>query len=109
MIRFVLFVAALFAALAIVGIQAVAQAVDDTPVVVEVDRLVQGKPVDWWARRAVQARKDANARKRTIRRLRRAIRHDPAVVEAINLAVVTYGVSGVTLARKGVSARRAAR
>lgn len=30
----------------------------------------QGKGVRWWARRAVQARKDANARGRTIRRLR---------------------------------------
>lgn len=31
---------------------------------------VQGKGVRWWARRAVQARKDANARGRTIRRLK---------------------------------------
>ncbi len=30
----------------------------------------QGKSVRWWARRAVQARKDANARGLTIRRLR---------------------------------------
>lgn len=35
-----------------------------------VERTVQGKGVRWWARRAVQARKDANARGRTIRRLR---------------------------------------
>lgn len=33
----------------------------------------QGKPVRWWARRAVQARKDANARGRTIRRLKREL------------------------------------
>lgn len=32
--------------------------------------LYQGKPIRWWAARAVQARKDANARARTIRRLR---------------------------------------
>ena len=33
----------------------------------------QGKPIRWWARRAVQARKDANARGRTIRRLKRQL------------------------------------
>jgi hypothetical protein len=32
----------------------------------------QGRTVRWWARRAVQARKDANARKQTILRLRQA-------------------------------------
>jgi hypothetical protein len=32
----------------------------------------QGKTARWWARRAVQARKDANARGNTIRRLRHA-------------------------------------
>jgi hypothetical protein len=32
----------------------------------------QGKSVIWWANRAVQARRDANARGRTIRRLQRA-------------------------------------
>lgn len=32
----------------------------------------QGKRVQWWAKRAVQARKDANARGRTIKRLRSA-------------------------------------
>jgi hypothetical protein len=30
----------------------------------------QGRTIQWWARRAVQARKDANARGRTIARLR---------------------------------------
>ena len=34
----------------------------------------QGKTARWWAKRAVQARKDANARGRTIRRLQREIR-----------------------------------
>lgn len=33
----------------------------------------QGKGVRWWAKRAVQARKDANARGRTIRRLRAVV------------------------------------
>lgn len=37
-------------------------------------RLVQGKPVTWWAHRTVQARKDANARARTVRQLREALR-----------------------------------
>jgi hypothetical protein len=43
-----------------------------SPVVVE--RTVQGKGVVWWSKRAVQARKDANARGRTIRRLQNAAR-----------------------------------
>lgn len=34
------------------------------------ESLYQGRSARWWARRAVQARKDANARGRTIRRLR---------------------------------------
>ena len=34
----------------------------------KLEETVQGKGVRWWARRAVQARKDANARGRTIRR-----------------------------------------
>lgn len=42
-------------------------------VVVKAQReLYQGKPIRWWAKRAVQARKDANARGRTIKRLRSA-------------------------------------
>jgi hypothetical protein len=39
-----------------------------------VELTVQGKGVVWWSRRAVQARKDANARGRTIRRLQNAAR-----------------------------------
>lgn len=35
--------------------------------------LYQGRNIRWWARRAVQARKDANARGRTIRRLKREL------------------------------------
>jgi hypothetical protein len=42
---------------------------------VAVRELYQGKPIEWWARRTVQARKDANARGRTIRRLRAELRH----------------------------------
>lgn len=38
----------------------------------------QGKPARWWARKAVQARKDANARGRTIRRLQAAQRRASA-------------------------------
>lgn len=38
----------------------------------------QGKPIRWWAKRAVQARKDANARGRTIRRLQAAQRREAA-------------------------------
>jgi hypothetical protein len=38
----------------------------------------QGRTAEWWSRRAVQARKDANARGRTIRRLQNAQRHASA-------------------------------
>jgi hypothetical protein len=38
----------------------------------------QGRTAHWWAKRAVQARKDANARKQTILRLRRAQAKDAA-------------------------------
>ena len=38
-----------------------------------VETTYQGKGVRWWARRAVQARKDANARGRTIKQLRRIV------------------------------------
>lgn len=64
--------------------------------------LWQGKSARWWARRAVQARKDSNARGRTIRRLKRelAIRHAPSSVRAIALASVAYRVSFSTLYRK---------
>lgn len=41
-------------------------------------RTYQGKPARWWAARAVQARKDANARGRTIRRLQAAQRRASA-------------------------------
>lgn len=75
---------------------------DEPPVVetVYVETTYQGKNVNWWARRAVQARKDANKRGRTIKRLKKVLAYDATVVEAINLATVTYGVSGATMWRK---------
>jgi hypothetical protein len=45
---------------------------EDAPLAAS-ETLYQGKPILWWARRAVQARKDANARGRTIRRLKREL------------------------------------
>lgn len=58
--------------------------------------LYQGRTIEWWARRTVQARKDANARGRTIRRLRAAM--ERARVEGI----------GPTLAIRLVFGERAA-
>jgi hypothetical protein len=52
--------------------------------------LVEGKGVVWWAKRAKQARKDANARAVTTRRLRLAMGHDPSVRESIVLAHVVF-------------------
>jgi hypothetical protein len=50
----------------------------------------QGKTIRWWAARAVQARRDANARAVTVRRLRRTLRHNPGISEAIRLATIAY-------------------
>lgn len=63
---------------------------------------VEGKGIHWWHRRTVQARKDANARALTIRRLRSSLRrrwHDTST-EAIAYASTAYGVSYSTLYRK---------
>lgn len=62
--------------------------------------LVQGKGVVWWSRHAVQARKDANARAHTIRRLKHVIAADVTIQQAIDLAAIAYGVDDGTLSRK---------
>jgi hypothetical protein len=65
--------------------------------------LVQGKDVVWWSRRAVQARKDANARGLVLRRLRHArlVQFVPPYEHAAKLAAIAYGVDAGTLIRKG--------
>lgn len=52
----------------------------------------QGKTIRWWAKRAVQARKDANARGRTIKRLRAELRrrHEPSIEHYFTIAARTY-------------------
>lgn len=48
----------------------------------------QGKSAEWWAKRAVQARKDANARMHTIRKLKRTLaqsRHSISPTMAIRI------------------------
>jgi len=50
----------------------------------------QGKTAEWWAKRAVQARKDANARARTVRRLKLTLNHDVTIQEAVAMASVVY-------------------
>lgn len=50
----------------------------------------QGKDAHWWAMRAQQARRDANARRATIRRLRRTLRYSPTIREAVELASIAY-------------------
>ncbi len=50
----------------------------------------QGKTAHWWALRAQQARKDANARAATIKALRRELEHSPSIQEAVALASVAY-------------------
>jgi hypothetical protein len=51
---------------------------------------VEGKGVQWWAARAKQARRDANARAVTVRRLRTTLAHSPSISEAIRLATIAY-------------------
>lgn len=51
---------------------------------------VEGKDVKWWAKRAKQARRDANARAATSRRLRLAMDNDPGIQECIRLATIAY-------------------
>ena len=50
----------------------------------------QGKSAEWWANRAVQARKDANAQAVTIKQLRRTLRYNPTIDEAVKLAHIAY-------------------
>lgn len=50
----------------------------------------QGKSVTWWAKHAVQARKDANARGQTIKRLKTVMRHDESINECVKLATIVY-------------------
>jgi hypothetical protein len=50
----------------------------------------QGKTAQWWAKRAVQARKDANARGVTIRRLKKTVEHSMTIKECVKLATIAY-------------------
>lgn len=50
----------------------------------------QGKDVHWWAKKAQQARKDANVRRNTIARLKRTVRTTYSVRECVRLATITY-------------------
>lgn len=50
----------------------------------------QGKDATWWAKRAQQARKDANARRNTIKRLKHTIRYSSSIQECVHLATIAY-------------------
>jgi hypothetical protein len=92
----------LWIVLIVVGIVAAAiivrDATGETEPTAQVEQAtIQGKPVEWWARHAVQARKDANARRatvvqqrRTIRSLKKALAFDPSVEESVKLAHLVY-------------------
>jgi hypothetical protein len=79
--RFIIILAILAAALLFLALS-VAQA--------ETKATYQGKSAHWWAKRAIQARKDANVRGSTIKVLRRQLEHDPSVQESIKLATMIY-------------------
>jgi hypothetical protein len=59
----------------------------------------QGKTVRWWAKHAQQARKDANVRAATIKRLKKTLEYDPNIQESIQLAMLVYPDSGFTFDR----------
>jgi hypothetical protein len=59
--------------------------------------LVQGKGIEWWARHAVQARKDANARARTIRILRASLRARVDYAPRRTLSSATAGLTSAFL------------
>jgi len=50
----------------------------------------QGKTAEWWAKRAQQARRDANARGLTIKRLKKTVARDVTIQEAVSLASIVY-------------------
>lgn len=50
----------------------------------------QGKTAHWWAMKAQQARRDANKRAVTIRRLKTTLRHDPTISTCVGLATIAY-------------------
>lgn len=52
----------------------------------------QGKSAKWWAKRAVQARKDANARGKTIKRLKLTLANSPTIQECVKLATIAYPI-----------------
>jgi hypothetical protein len=54
------------------------------------EKTYQGKTVVWWAKHAVKARKDANTRAVTIRRLKATMAHDPTLEECVKLATIAY-------------------
>jgi hypothetical protein len=70
------------------------------PVVVSVKDTYQGRGARWWAKRAQQARRDANKRAATIGRLKRTLAYSPTVAEALALASVVYRVPLSTLRRR---------
>lgn len=63
---------------------------------------IQGRGISFWYRRTQQARRDANARGATIRRLHATLKHRwrDVSLEAISYASTAYGVSYSTLRRK---------
>ncbi|HVM69992.1 MAG TPA: hypothetical protein VM204_09200 [Gaiellaceae bacterium] len=105
-VRVLLATAALLALLVVAaGVRdgAVASAAEGAPrSIAAADATYQGKSARWWAKRAVQARKDANARGRTIRRLKAELRrrHEASSLTAIALASTAYRVDHGMLVRK---------
>lgn len=52
--------------------------------------IYQGKPLIWWVKKSIQNKKNSNARGKTIRRLRKTIRHNPTINECVKLSTIIY-------------------
>ena len=85
MIRLAFFPIALLLAVVILLFLATADTADPQA---QAPATFQGKPAKWWAARAVQARKDANARKRVILRLRAQLERDSQVTPTLAIRLV---------------------
>lgn len=78
---------AIFVALLVLVVVTTATAEQSVPQDV---RTYQGKSAEWWAKRAVQNRKNSNARGKTIARLKKSMRTTDSLEECVKLATIAY-------------------
>lgn len=77
-------------AIAIIAVSLTATALATRDTTLPLRSTYQGKTAEWWAKRAVIARKDANASHRSVKRMERTLRYNPTIEESIRLATIVY-------------------